>query len=95
LLNGTNFYQNDKGGRSMKKTVLFFMLFAALLGSFILPTQAQAVRHQWYCKHVKDHVQPPLDARLSFIEECNAYYIDRNHTDAKDKEKTGRPKTTW
>ena len=66
----------------MKKTVLFFMLFATLFGSFSLPAQAQAVRHQWYCKHAKDHVQPPLDARLSFIEEYNAYYIDHRHTDA-------------
>ena len=71
----------------MKKTVLFFILFAILLTSFILPTQAQAVRHQWYCKHVKGHVQPPLDARLSFIEEHDAYYIDRNHTDANAADK--------
>ncbi len=71
----------------MKKTVLFFMLFAALLGCFSLPAQAQAVRHQWYCKHVKGHTQPPLDARLSFIEEHNAYYIDRCHTDANAAEK--------
>ena len=71
----------------MKKTVLFFILFTMLLSSFCFPVEAQAVRHQWYCKHVKDHVQPPLDGRLSFIEEHDAYYIDRNHTDAKDKEK--------
>ena len=71
----------------MKKTVLFFMLFAILLGSFATPAGAQSVRHQWYCKHVKDHVQPPLDARLSFIEEHGSYYIDRNHTDANAEEK--------
>ena len=71
----------------MKKTVLFFMLFATLFGSFSLPAQAQAVRHQWYCKHVKGHVQPPLDQRLAFIEEHNAYYIDRRHADANDSEK--------
>ena len=71
----------------MKKTVLFFMLFATLFGSFSLPAQAQAVRHQWYCKHVKDHVQPPLDERLSFIEEHNAYYIDRRHANADDGDK--------
>jgi peptidoglycan-N-acetylmuramic acid deacetylase len=45
------------------------------------------VRHQWYCKHVKNHVQPPLDASLSFIEEHNAYYIDRRHSDANADEK--------
>jgi len=71
----------------MKKTVLFFMLFATLVGSLVVPAEAQAVRHQWYCKHVKDHVQPPLDQRLSFVEEHNAYYIDRRHTDANADEK--------
>ena len=71
----------------MKKTVLFFMLFAALVGSFVIPAEAQAVRHQWYCKHVKNHVQPPLDSRLSFIEEHNAYYIDRLHTDVNAEDK--------
>lgn len=71
----------------MKKTVLFFILFTILVGRFSFPVEAQAVRHQWYCKHVKDHAQPPLDARLSFIEECGAYYIDRSHTDANAVEK--------
>lgn len=71
----------------MKKTVLFFILFAILLASFAISVGAQAVRYQWYCKHVKDHAQPPLDARLSFIEKCNAYYIDRYHTDANAEDK--------
>ena len=71
----------------MKKTVLFFMLFATLFGSFILSAQAQAVRHQWYCKHAKEHVQPVLDQRLSFIEEHNAYYIDRRHSDVNADDK--------
>ena len=71
----------------MKKTVLFFMLFAILIGNFMFPAQAQAVRHQWYCKHVKDHAQPLLDQSLSFVEEHEAYYIDRRHTDANAEEK--------
>lgn len=71
----------------MKKAVLFFILFTILVSGFAFPVQAQAVRHQWYCKHVKDHVQPPLDARLSFIEEHDAYYIDRRHSDANANEK--------
>ena len=71
----------------MKKTVLFFILFTILVSSFCFPVEAQAVRHQWYCKHVKDHVQPPLDARLSFIEEHDAYYIDRRHSDANANKK--------
>lgn len=71
----------------MKKTVLFFMLFATLAGCFSVPAQAQAVRHQWYCKHAKDHVQPILDSRLAFIEDYNAYYIDRRNCDANAEEK--------
>lgn len=71
----------------MKKTVLFFMLFATLVSSLTLPTQAQAVRHQWYCKHAKDHVQPPLDKRLEFIEEYGAYYIDRRYADVDATDK--------
>ena len=63
------------------------MLFAALLGCFSMSAQAQAVRHQWYCKHAKDHVQPILDQRLAFIEDYNAYYIDRRHSDANAEEK--------
>ena len=66
----------------MKKTVLLFLTLTSVLCTTVLSVQAQAVRHQWYCKHVGGHVQPPLDQRLSFIEEHNAYYIDRCHTDA-------------
>ncbi|MBQ7392075.1 MAG: polysaccharide deacetylase family protein [Clostridia bacterium] len=71
----------------MKKTVLFFMLLVAIIGTFMLPVQAQAIRHQWYCKHAKEHIQPTLDKRLAFIEEYNAYYIDRQHTDANADQK--------
>ena len=71
----------------MKKTVLFFILFCALVGDLILPSQAQAVRHQWYCAHAKDHVQPSIDKRLAFIEEHDAYYIDHRNNDPKASEK--------
>ena len=63
------------------------MLFAILIGSLTIPTEAQAQRYQWYCKHAKDHVQPILDKRLEFIDEYNAYYIDRRHTDVNATDK--------
>lgn len=69
----------------MKKTVLFFVLFAALLAGSDFTVQAHAMRYQWYCKHAKDHVRPKLDEGLSFIEEHNAYYIDRRRSDTNDK----------
>ena len=71
----------------MKKTVLLFFALISVLCTTVLPVQAQAVRHQWYCKHVGGHVQPSLDQRLSFIEAHNAYYVDRHHTDANADEK--------
>jgi len=71
----------------MKKTVLFFMLLCVLIGHLSLPIQAEAVRHQWYCAHVKDHTQPLIDKRLAFIEEYNAYYIDHRHTAPEAEEK--------
>ena len=71
----------------MKKTVLFFVLFAILIIAFALSVQAQALRHQWYCKHVKDHIQPSLDKRLEFIKEYDAYYVDNRHTDVNDADK--------
>ena len=71
----------------MKKTVCFFVFLATLLSNLIFSTQAQAVRHQWYCKHAKDHAQPIVDQNLSFIEEYNAYYIDHRHTDANAEDK--------
>ena len=71
----------------MKKTVLIFFIILSLLCASVLGADAAPVRHQWYCKHAKEHVQPTLDNRLSFVEEYNAYYIDRRYTDANAGEK--------
>ena len=71
----------------MKKTVLLFLVVISVLCMSVMPIQAQNVRYQWYCKHVKGHVQPVLDNQLAFIEEHNAYYIDRRHTEADANEK--------
>lgn len=71
----------------MKKAVLIFILFSVLINNFILPVEAQAARCQWYCKHVKGHEQPSLDKSLAFIEDYQAYYIDRRHTDPNADEK--------
>lgn len=71
----------------MKKTVLFFITVCILLCQFSLPIQAEVVRHQWYCAHVKDHVQPILDKKLAFIEEYDAYYIDHRNTASDTEEK--------
>lgn len=71
----------------MKKAVLFFILFFVLIGNFTLPVDAQATRCQWYCKHVKGHAQPNIDKNLTFVEDYQAYYIDRRNTDPDAEEK--------
>ena len=35
----------------------------------------------WYIQKTEDHSQPPLDAPLSFIEDCGGRYLDRNAAD--------------
>ncbi len=47
----------------------------------------QRTAYSWYCKHVKDHVQPTLGGELSFVEQHGGYFIDRRHTDPSDAEK--------
>ena len=41
----------------------------------------------WYCVHVKDHIQPRVGSELSFAEELDGYYIDHKHTAQEDQEK--------
>ncbi|MBO7274464.1 MAG: hypothetical protein J6V22_06375, partial [Clostridia bacterium] len=81
------FIKPIKGGCSMKKAVVFFILFFVLIGNFTLPVNAQATRCQWYCKHVKGHAQPNIDKNLTFVEDYQAYYIDRRNTDPDAEEK--------
>jgi len=38
----------------------------------------------WFFKKTKDHTQPVLDPRLSFIEKYNCAYVDRSHTAEND-----------
>ena len=77
----------------MKKTLLWIgragcaLLALITVCSGVLTGSAASVAHNWYCVHVKGHVQPPIPAELSYIEELDGYYIDRRHTmpDAEDK----------
>ena len=50
-------------------------------------THSETTAYNWYCKHTKDHTQPPLDYLLSFTKDNSAYYIDKKHTDYSDVEK--------
>ncbi len=71
-----------KNGLFLSVGILFCC--AALLLSC---SAEQCKAYSWYCRHVKDHTQPQLDAQMRFIEEHEAYYIDRRHTDAAADDK--------
>lgn len=65
----------------MKRILVFAICFFLIFGACALPSSAQEERYQWYCKHVKGHLQPPLDTELSFVEELGGYYLDRSCKD--------------
>ena len=48
---------------------------------------ADTESHNWYCVHVKDHIQPRVGGDLSFAEELDGYYIDHKHALQDDAEK--------
>ncbi len=48
---------------------------------------SESCAYNWYCKHTKDHSQPPLDSLFNFTKNSQTYYIDKNNTDYESKEK--------
>lgn len=48
---------------------------------------SESAAYNWYCKHTKDHTQPPLDSLFNFTKNSQTYYIDKNNTDYDAKEK--------
>ena len=71
----------------MKKLLACFLVLLTLSLSFLLPVHAQEKSYSWYCVHVKDHVQPRVDAALAFVENYGGFYIDHAHTDYASDDK--------
>ena len=73
------------------------LLFTGTAGATKLPdvniscketaVHTESTPYNWYCKHTKDHSQPPLDALFHFIKDSQTYFIDKNNTDYTAKEK--------
>ena len=66
----------------MKKLIL--MLAAILCLSPVLFDRAYALSdntYGFYCVRNKEHKQPKLDSSQRFIENYDAYYVDKNHGD--------------
>ena len=71
----------------MKKILLCFLCLIQIVGLFLLPCHAANKSYNWYCVHVKDHLQPQVGSDIGFVEELNGYYIDRAHTSQDDADK--------
>ncbi len=56
-----------------------FLLIFCMLSS-TLQTGAQSCM-SWYLIRNKAHKQPPIPGEFAFVEECNAYFLDRKHGD--------------
>ncbi len=52
-----------------------------LLLFLTVPISAKPDSYAWYCVRNHEHKQPRLDANVSFIENYNAYYVDKAHGD--------------
>lgn len=65
--------------RSGRSTFVSCVLFAVLTAIFLpIAVQAEGVEtYSWYCVHAKDHKQPAVDPRLSFVESLGGVYLDR------------------
>ncbi len=65
----------------MRKAVTILTALCLLLSVLVLPAGATETGYSWFCKHVSDHKQPPIDPTLAFCEELDAFYVDRRHGD--------------
>ncbi len=65
----------------MKKlfTVICIIVTISSLCSTVL---ASAESYSWYCAHCRDHVPPKADTSFDFIDDYDAFYIDKEHSDA-------------
>ena len=64
---------------NIRRALPFFcmlLLLLPLLSGTVAAREAGTDAIGWYFKKTDDHSPPPLDAGLSFIEECGAHYLD-------------------
>ena len=67
----------------MKRFIaLFVILFLFLSLSFNISAES----YSWYITRNKENKQPKTDPKYSFIENYNAFYVNKNYTDSsRDK----------
>ena len=63
-----------KAARMLRAAALLLAL--CLSGGVALRTGATGETYNWYCAHVRGHMQPRADGRFAFIRDCGGFYID-------------------
>ncbi len=64
----------------MKK--FFIYLYLSLILPFTcVSASASSETMSWYCAHRDGHLQPMINSSFEFIDDYDAFYIDKNHND--------------
>jgi len=74
--------------KNTKRILVMLLCGASCFGT--MPAKAAgnpAKPYNWYCAHVRDGKQPECDREMQFVEQYNAYYIDKNNSDSNAQEK--------
>jgi len=61
------------------------LIICALLFMNLQAVAASGEAMNWYCVRNKEHKQPRLDANMKFIENYDAYYVDKKHSDTSEE----------
>ena len=65
----------------MKKHLICFIFCLSILSLCLTSVGAASQSYNWYCIRNKEHLQPKIDSNMTFINNYNSYYVDRNHSD--------------
>ena len=68
------------------KVVKSVFLLTAMVLLMTLTVSARSAC-SWYCVRKKDHTQPTLSKELSFVEEYDVFWCDKNHSNINDSDK--------
>ena len=68
----------------MRRILIFLITCSCIISLCSLKVFSADDSLSWYCVRNKDHRQPRADANMSFVEEYDGYYVDKDHGDDVD-----------
>ena len=70
----------------MRRILIFLITCSCIISLCSLKVFSADDSLGWYCVRNKDHKQPRADANMTFVEDYDGYYVDKNHgDDVEDK----------